>query len=60
MEAVFFVISVIGVLAVMHWSLTNDSAGNRGPTKGLFAMRDFVAEAAAEDQRLKERGRKRW
>ncbi|HVA13660.1 MAG TPA: hypothetical protein VNF99_10445 [Stellaceae bacterium] len=45
MEAVFFVFSLIGVLAVMHWAATNDQAGNRGATKGFFAMRDFVAEA---------------
>jgi hypothetical protein len=46
MEAVFFAFSLIGVLGVMHWAATNDKAGNRGLTKGFFAMRDFVAEAA--------------
>lgn len=45
MESIFFVIALFGVLGVMHWAATNDSAGNRGPTKGFFAMRDFVAEA---------------
>jgi hypothetical protein len=45
MESIFFVIALLGVLGVMHWAATNDSAGNRGPTKGFFAMRDFVAEA---------------
>jgi hypothetical protein len=45
MESVFFVISLIGVLGVMYWAATNDAAGNRGATKGFFAMRDFVAEA---------------
>ena len=44
MESIFFVIALMGVLGVMHWAATNDSAGNRGPTKGFFAMRDFVAE----------------
>ena len=48
MEAVFFAFSLIGVLAVMHWAATNDKAGNRGPTKGFFAMRDFAAEAQPE------------
>jgi hypothetical protein len=48
MEAVFFAFSLVGVLAVMHWAATNDKAGNRGVTKGLFAMRDFAAEAAEE------------
>jgi hypothetical protein len=45
MESVFFIMSLIGVLAIMYWAATNDAAGNRGPTKGFFAMRDFVAEA---------------
>lgn len=45
MESIFFVIALIGVLGVMHWAATNDSAGNRGATKGFFAMRDFAAEA---------------
>jgi hypothetical protein len=40
MEAVFFLCSVVGVLIVLHWCVTNDKAGNRGPTKGFFAMRD--------------------
>ncbi len=47
MESIFFVLSLVGVLAVMHWAATNDKAGNRGPTKGWFAMRDFVAEDQA-------------
>jgi hypothetical protein len=45
MESIFFVIALFGVLGVMHWAATNDAAGNRGTTKGFFAMRDFVAEA---------------
>ena len=45
MESIFFVIALFGVLGVMHWAATNDAAGNNGPTKGFFAMRDFVAEA---------------
>lgn len=45
MESIFFVIALIGVLGVMHWAATNDAAGNRGLTKGFFAMRDFAAEA---------------
>lgn len=47
MESIFFVVSLVGVLGVMYWAATNDAAGNRGPTKGWFAMRDF---AAAEDE----------
>jgi hypothetical protein len=43
-ESIFFVLSLIGVLGVMYWAATNDKAGNRGPTKGWFAMRDFAAE----------------
>jgi hypothetical protein len=43
-ESIFFVISLVGILGVMYWAATNDSAGNRGPTKGWFAMRDFAAE----------------
>jgi hypothetical protein len=43
-ESVFFTLSLIGILGVMYWAATNDSAGNRGPTKGWFAMRDFAAE----------------
>ncbi len=59
MDAVFFVFAVVGVLAVMHWALINEASGNRGPTKGIFAMRDFAAEAAVTDEKLKQRGRKR-
>lgn len=44
MESIFFVVSLVGVLGVMYWAATNDAAGNRGPTKGWFAMRDFAAE----------------
>lgn len=44
MESIFFILSLIGVLGVMYWAATNDAAGNRGPTKGWFAMRDFAAE----------------
>ena len=47
MESIFFVLSLVGVLAVMYWAATNDKAGNRGPTKGWFAMRDFAAEDQA-------------
>ena len=47
MESIFFVLSLIGILGVMHWAATNDKAGNRGPTKGWFAMRDFAAEDPA-------------
>jgi hypothetical protein len=46
MESVFFILSLIGVLAIMYWAATNDAAGNRGATKGFFAMRDFAAEEA--------------
>ena len=45
MEAIFFALSLIGILGVLYWAATNDAAGNRGPTKGWFAMRDFAAEA---------------
>lgn len=44
MESIFFTLSLIGILGVMYWAATNDAAGNRGPTKGWFAMRDFAAE----------------
>ncbi len=50
MDAVFFFFSLIGVLAVVHWLVTNDKAGNRGKTRGIFAMRepaDIAAEAEA-------------
>lgn len=45
MESIFFVVGLIGVLGVMYWAATNDATGNRGATKGFFAMRDFAAEA---------------
>jgi hypothetical protein len=44
-ESIFFVISLVGILGVMYWAATNDGAGNRGPTKGWFAMRDFAADS---------------
>ena len=45
MESIFFVVSLVGILGVMYWAATNDAAGNRGPTKGWFAMRDFAADS---------------
>jgi hypothetical protein len=53
LEALFFVAALIAVIAILHWSVTNDAAGNRRATKGFFAMRDFAAEAdaAADKQR---------
>ncbi len=47
LEALFFVAGLIGVVAILHWAVTNDAAGNRGATKGFFAMRDFPAETEA-------------
>ncbi len=50
MSAIFFFFSLAGVLAVVHWLVTNDKAGNRGKTHGIFAMRepaDIAAEAEA-------------
>ena len=50
MDTVFFFFSLAGVLAVVHWLVTNDKAGNRGKTRGIFAMRepaDLAAEAEA-------------
>lgn len=39
MEGIFFLVAVVGVLTVIHWMVTNDAAGNHGPTKGFFALR---------------------
>lgn len=50
MEGIFFLLAVVGVLLVIHWAVTNDAAGNRRPTKGLFALRKS-AEKRAERQR---------
>lgn len=38
-ETLFLLVTVVAVLLVMHWALTNDAAGNTRPTKGLFALR---------------------
>jgi hypothetical protein len=38
-ETLFLLVTVVGVLLVMYWALTNDAAGNIKPTKGLFALR---------------------
>lgn len=38
-ETLFLLVTVVGVLLVMHWALTNDAAGNTRPTRGLFALR---------------------
>ncbi len=54
MEAIFFLFAVIGVLLVIHWAVTNDAAGNRRPTKGLFALRKS-AEKPADKQRPRRR-----
>ncbi|HZL60623.1 MAG TPA: hypothetical protein VFC38_13105 [Stellaceae bacterium] len=40
MDTVFFFFSLAGVLMVVHWLVTNDRAGNRGKTSGIFAMRE--------------------
>jgi hypothetical protein len=50
MDAIFFFFSLAGVLMVVHWLVTNDKAGTRGKTHGIFAMRepeDIAAEAEA-------------
>jgi len=48
MDTVFFFFSLAGVLMVVHWLVTNDRAGNRGKTTGIFAMREPEDIAAAE------------
>lgn len=40
MDAGFFVIALIGIIMVIHWSVVNDRAGNNGVTTGFFAMRE--------------------
>lgn len=47
LEGLFFLMGLFAVVAILHWQATNDTAGNRGATKGFFAMRDFVAESEA-------------
>jgi hypothetical protein len=55
METLFFVLTVVGVLVVAHWALTNDAAGNRGVTKGLLAMRGVARATGARAARLNRR-----
>ncbi len=40
MEAIFLFATLAGVIWVVWWMIVNDNAGNRGPTRGLFALRD--------------------
>lgn len=47
MEAIFFIIALIGVAMVIHWSVVNDHAGNNGVTTGFFAMREPEETALA-------------
>lgn len=54
MEGLFFLVAVVGVLMVIHWAVTNDAAGNRGPTKGFFALRK-PAQKPADKQRPRRR-----
>jgi len=40
MDGLFFLLSIVAIGVIMHWSIINDRAGPREPTKGLFAMRE--------------------
>jgi hypothetical protein len=54
-ETLFFFFSLFGVMAVIHWAATNDKAGNRGATTGLFAMRE--PESLADRTQIKQPAR---
>jgi hypothetical protein len=38
MDGLFFLLSIVGIVLVMHWVVTNDQVGPDQPTHGLFAM----------------------
>ena len=51
MDFGFFILTLVGVIMVIHWQVINDKAGNRGATHGFFEMRDeenLAQKAAAK------------
>lgn len=44
MEAIFFLIDIIGVILLLYWSIENDKRGPDAPSTGLFAYRHHVTE----------------
>jgi hypothetical protein len=44
MDSVFFLLSVVGIVIVVVWSVVNDRLPRHGRTRGLLAMRDDEAD----------------
>lgn len=39
MSSILFLIAMVAVIYVLLWAIRNDSAGDNGPTEGLFRMK---------------------
>jgi hypothetical protein len=59
MESLFFASSVVGVLMVIYWAITNDKAGNLGETTGFFAMRGHTESEADTPAKVQAPKRRR-
>lgn len=50
MDALFFLSSILGVVLVIWWMLSNDQVGPAEPTRGLFAMVHSVRKQRRQAQ----------
>lgn len=58
MEAIFFLIDIVGVVLMLNWSIENDRRGPDAPSIGLFAYREKRLRGSAKGN-PRERGRSR-
>ena len=53
MEAVFFLLSMLGAGLIMWWVIENDGVGPTEPTRGLLAMPGDLGENQSADKATK-------
>lgn len=51
MESLLFLLSLIAVGIIVHWSITNDKVPLYGKTRGLLSMTDGEYETLAQQPR---------
>ena len=54
MEAIFFMLDIIGVVLLLFWSIMNDRRGPDAPSIGLFAYRETIRSLAPPGFRGKQ------
>lgn len=56
MESLLFLLMLIGVAVIIHWSIINDKVPLYGKTKGLLSMNDAGYETLAQQAPPPRRG----